>query len=433
MTNCQEEILCIQKILESAREFVNVFYPKLIEARDILQNLSIDIEGQTTTIRIYGKRLKCIDENIVSEATVNKLAQVAVFEYLFYCFDTNENLKQSIDSFCREKYVTKEHQKKYHKSAENVTASADPNEKKKLSNAIDKLSRINKNYKTLVGNDHIYIKTIAKEPEYSFTVLTQADWLKDGYLQGLFKDIFDNRVFMETSTAHERRSGDYGLASTFANLDQILEKIYDTRQGGKSGKKCLSDIEFVSSCFSLYELESICRFLLFAEMAKTLAPMNAHLNLTIPESIEMLAGEVSANMQPYISSHVFDYLENIHYGFLYDQDEIRREILKRNCLGHRFVIGTCVGHLKYTFGKSPSWTDDFIKETADFFTYECPVTKMFQPLNLQRIHEKCKEENTKYTPYDYIRMLYKSSLVDRNLIEEERALYRENRANKKNN
>ena len=138
-------------------------------------------------------------------------------------------------------------------------------------------------------------------------------------------------------------------------------------------------------------------------------------------------------MQPYISSHVFDYLENIHYGFLYDQDEIRREILKRNCLGHRFVIGTCVGHLKYTFGKSPSWTDDFIKETADFFKYECPVTKMFQPLNVQRIHEKCKDENTKYTPYDYIRMLYKSSLVDRNLIEEERALYRENRANKKNN
>ena len=92
MTNCQEEIIGIQKILESAREFVNVFYPKLIEARDILQNLSIDIEGQTTTIRICGKRLKCIDKNIVSEATVNKLAQVAVFEYLFYCFDTNENL-----------------------------------------------------------------------------------------------------------------------------------------------------------------------------------------------------------------------------------------------------------------------------------------------------------------------------------------------------
>lgn len=111
MTNCQEEIICIQKILESAREFVNSFYPKLIEARDFLQNLSIDIEGQTTTIRICGKMLKSIDENIVSEATVNKLAQVAVFEYLFYCFDTNENLKQSIDSFCKKKYVTKEHQK----------------------------------------------------------------------------------------------------------------------------------------------------------------------------------------------------------------------------------------------------------------------------------------------------------------------------------
>ena len=61
------------------------------------------------------------------------------------------------------------------------------------------------------------------------------------------------------------------------------------------------------------------------------------------------------------------------------------------------------------------------------------MTKMFQPLNLQRIYEKCKEKNTKYTPYDYIRMLYKSPLVDRNLIEEERALYREDRANKKNN
>ena len=102
---------------------------------------------------------------------------------------------------------------------------------------------------------------------------------------------------METSTAHERRSGDYGLAVTFANLDRILEKIYDTRQGGK---KCLNDIEFVSSCFSLYELESICRFLLFAEMAKMLAPINVHLNLTIPETIEMLAGEVLANMKPYI-------------------------------------------------------------------------------------------------------------------------------------
>ena len=146
------------------------------------------------------------------------------------------------------------------------------------------------------------------------------------------------------------------------------------------------------------------------------------------EWLEQLLAYISGNLD-----YIFDYFENIRYGFLYDQDEIRREMLKRNCLGHRFVIGTCVGHLKYTFGKSPSWTDDFIKETADFFKYECPVTKMFQPLYLQRIHEKCKEENTKYTPYDYIRMLYKSSLVDRNLIEEERALYRENRANKKNN
>lgn len=45
----------------------------------------------------------------------------------------------------------------------------------------------------------------------------------------------------------------------------------------------------------------------------------------------------------------------------------------------------------------------------------------------------CANGSCEHTPYDYIRMLYKSSLVDRNLIEEERALYRENRANKKNN
>lgn len=372
---------------------------------------------------IHDEIFKCgkIKNISMSCDEIQKMSEIALFEYLFLKFNNDDALEQTPYYFSCKKYKGKDNMLNTNYS------SSDYITKLGIDRALKKVITLNILQNKQANNDNMKYKeqgykTVRKQ-KYHFDTLAVCDWMANCNLI-ILNMLYGGKEPMKTMTANKRKKGNYGLSQAYEYFDKLLKQIETQEEGDENEEntKKISDVAYVSYCFALYKLEYSYRFILFAQIAKFMKKYQLPLNTKIPDLFNIIIDRLPYEGQLSYSPLVFDYSEVIYAGFINDSNEKKRDMICSYYLFERIIIK--FGIMLYenmNVNDEIKWTDDFISAVANFLKNDCCVTEAFKRTGVENFNS-----TGKLTCFDYIRMLYTDSpLFDKTLLDEGRKKYRE--------
>ncbi len=341
----------------------------------------------------------------INKDQIVRMVQMALFNYLFFCFETDKNITQTAYNMAKQKNEPEqlEYSRKlglHTKGFEELKASLERCTEKIYENILVENKKAMK--------DERIRNQLRREVKRDRDVLMVADWIANDQLK-MLDMLWGRKQPMRTMTADVRKKGNYGLKDAYTEFDKLLERIHK--------KEYLKSEEYVTACFSLYKLEYTYRFIMYGEIAKYMNDHQLALD-KIPSLFDVIVKRIPSDDTLKYSPIVMDYAKIIKCGFIYDSCDLKSSELSAYYYMMRLVVKYSVCEYR-AIGKRPEWTEEFYKQVEDFMYTCCCVTGAFKKIEL----EKC-DNSGKNNCYDYLRMLYiDSPLSDRVLLEKNREKY----------
>lgn len=335
-------------------------------------------------------RLSAYNINLKNDE-IESLVNYAVLYYLHIWFENAANLKQTTNSFSKQKYALTSEQRR-HKSLEDDLYADDV-----------EVSRLNRNMVVLFENYELWDNLFHpenvntqknKKRQYNFIDLCFADCYSKKELN-IYKEFYFRKKALKNLSIRINKSG---IERGYEQYSLFLKNIINAE----------SDREFVTKCLLFYKLEYTYRFLFAFKIASYMKENNMDLTIEVPRSLF-----------PYYCRHTF--MKQWISPFISEYDLII-PLAYENRLNSSIQekITTCIRIISevsniyiamYPQQYKNSWFDKDFKCATKFLKDKFNIQSVLSSFNIKSFNDK--EDPDDVTIYDYIEKLYtKLGFVD---------------------